>query len=417
MNTTTGKVAFLFFVDAINNHNKYYRMSDNGDGTFTSEYGRVGAKGQIKKYPMNKWDVLYDQKIRKGYIDQTDFHEVKIAVADNGGYKPIPDAKVAAMIGEIQRYADIVMKTNYSVKANEVSQSMVDEARDILFNLNRTKDRISVTLFNDELLELFSVIPRAMKNVSDYLAHDMTDYDEILNREQKLLDVMAQQVGQYTTLAQRKVQPQHLKNEGDPEITVLEAYGLDVRSCTPEEEANIKKFLTAESADLFDCAFRVHNKKTDKRFDDYCKREHIGKRDIHFLYHGSRNENWWGITTGGLLLNPKAITNGKMFGNGSYFAPRAKKSIHYTDLRGEIYTKGNSDVGYLAVFKVGYKKPYDVYSWTSAYSRLCWKDMERMQTDATFAHKGTGMLVNDEIVVYREEQCTIQYLIRLKTRR
>lgn len=411
MNTQTQKdVAFLFFVDAINNHNKYYRMSNNGDDTFTAEYGRVGARGQLKQYPMSRWDTVYDQKIRKGYVDQTDIHEVKV-VAD-GGYKPIADDMVRRVIDELQRYANSVIKSNYSVSANEVSPAMVEEARDILFALNRTKHRCSLTLFNDELLKLFSVIPRAMRNVSDCLAQSPDDYDEIICREQKVLDVMAQQVGQYSSLSKRMKQADS-SEYGDPDHTILEAYGLDIRPCTDEENENIKRFLTPESADLFDCAFRVHNKETDEAFEKYCKREHIGKRNIHFLYHGSRNQNWWGITTNGLVLNPKAIINGKMFGNGCYFAPRAKKSIHYTDLRGEIYTKGNSDTGYLAVFKVAYKKPFDVYSWDSSYSYMNWNTMKSKGTDATFAHKGS-MLVNDEVIIYREEQCTLQYLIKLK---
>lgn len=136
---TNSKVAFLFFVDAVNNHNKFYRMIDNGDDTFTAEYGRVGAHGQLKQYPMSRWNTVYDQKIRKGYVDQTDIHEVKV-VAD-GGYKPIADDMVRRIIDELQRYANSVIKSNYSVSANEVSPAMVEEARDILFALNRTKHR------------------------------------------------------------------------------------------------------------------------------------------------------------------------------------------------------------------------------------------------------------------------------------
>ena len=407
---TNSKVAFLFFVDAVNNHNKFYRMIDNGDDTFTAEYGRVGAHGQLKRYPMAKWDSVYKKKISKGYIDQTDIHEVKVVV--NSGYKPITDEKVRRVVDELQRYANSVIKSNYSVSANEVSPTMIDEARDILYSLNRTKHRCSLKLFNDELLNLFSVIPRAMKNVSDYLAKSCDDYDKIICREQKVLDVMAQQVGQYSSLSKRMKQADSLE-DGNSDQTILDAYGLDLRLCTDDENENIKRFLTPESADLFDCAFRVHNKETDEAFEKYCKWEHIGKRNIHFLYHGSRNQNWWGIATNGLVLNPKAIINGKMFGNGCYFAPRAKKSIHYTDLRGEIYTRGNSDTGYLAVFKVAYKNPLDVYSWDSSYSHMNWNSMKNKGTDATFAHKGT-MLVNDEVVIYREEQCTMQYLIRLK---
>lgn len=55
---------------------------------------------------------------------------------------------------------------------------------------------------------------------------------------------------------------------GDPDHTILEAYGLDMRPCTDDENENIKRFLTPESADLFDCAFRVHNKETDEAFEN-----------------------------------------------------------------------------------------------------------------------------------------------------
>ena len=60
---TNSKVAFLFFVDAVNNHNKFYRMIDNGDDTFTAEYGRVGAHGQLKQYPMSRWDTVTRSKL------------------------------------------------------------------------------------------------------------------------------------------------------------------------------------------------------------------------------------------------------------------------------------------------------------------------------------------------------------------
>lgn len=33
--------------------------------------------------------------------------------------------------------------------------------------------------------------------------------------------------------------------------------------------------------------------------------------------------------------------------------------------------------------------------------------------DAVFAHKGSS-LINDEVIIYREEQLTIQYLIELQ---
>lgn len=37
-----------------NNNNKFYNMHNNGNGTFTAHYGRIGAKGSIKIYPISK---------------------------------------------------------------------------------------------------------------------------------------------------------------------------------------------------------------------------------------------------------------------------------------------------------------------------------------------------------------------------
>ena len=54
-----------------NNNNKYYRMIPKGD-TFDVEYGRVGASCQHASYPISQWDKKYNEKIKKGYVDQTD---------------------------------------------------------------------------------------------------------------------------------------------------------------------------------------------------------------------------------------------------------------------------------------------------------------------------------------------------------
>ena len=49
-------------------HNKFYKMTENGDGTFTARYGAIGTLGATKTYPMSKWPSIYNEKIRKGYI-------------------------------------------------------------------------------------------------------------------------------------------------------------------------------------------------------------------------------------------------------------------------------------------------------------------------------------------------------------
>lgn len=51
--------------------NKYYNFHDNGDGTFTATYGRIGSTKQQAIYSSPMWDVKLKEKLKKGYRDVT----------------------------------------------------------------------------------------------------------------------------------------------------------------------------------------------------------------------------------------------------------------------------------------------------------------------------------------------------------
>lgn len=58
-----------------------------------------------------------------------------------------------------------------------------------------------------------------------------------------------------------------------------------------------------------------------------------------------------------------------------------------------------------------YNNAKDIYTWTS--SMTGYRASNIFPNDAVFAHKGSS-LINDEVIIYREEQLTIQYLIELQ---
>ena len=60
-------------------------------------------------------------------------------------------------------------------------------------------------------------------------------------------------------------------------------------------------------------------------------------------------------------------------------------------------------------------KPYDVYSHSNNVGNMTYDMLKRVAsgTHCLHAHAGS-MLHNDEIVVYKESQITIQYLVELK---
>ena len=400
------KPRYLVMVTAYANNNKYYKQIPHGN-TWTAEYGRIGSSSQRREYPMSQWNSKYNEKIRKGYVDQSDLVEdlIQVQKPKQLEYKEIENKVIAEIVERLQEMAKQAISDNYTISSNKVTQAMVDEAQEILTGLLDIPD---VDTFNDILLKLFTVIPRRMGNVKDYLVKSTEDFAKIIQREQDLLDVMRGQVVQKQIMDDTKDNGDN-KNEN----TILEQLGLEFDECNDKDIAVIKDAL-GSCADRFYKAWKVKNVKTQERFEKFVKENNI--KNTKLLFHGSRNENWWSIINTGLVLKPtNAVITGKMFGYGIYYAPKARKSLGYTSLDGSYWVRGNSKSGFMALMDVAYGKPYDVYSFDSKYYNFNYDRLQEACNGANclHAHEGT-MLRNDEIIVYKEDQCTIRYLIELR---
>lgn len=397
---------YLIMVTTANN-NKYYNCFPEGD-QFRVEYGRVDATKTTAYYPMSKWDSQIKSKIKKGYQDVTDLKKDLVeeisSTNPESPYKDIENAAVKAIVEKLQNLARETINKNYTVKASAVTQDMVDAAQKIIDSLANYSSTIDE--FNNNLLKLFAVIPRKMGDVRNYLASKSDDFAKIISKEQDLLDVMRGQI--------------YIKPENEPveivekkQQTILEELGLEIEEATTDDVALIKTLMN-ESVDKFRKAWRVTNLKTQKRFDSFVTDNNI--KNTKLLFHGSRSENFWSIIKTGLVLRPtNAVITGKMFGYGCYYAPKCAKSIGYTSLSGSYWAHGGNNTAYMALFDVAYGTPYDVYDFDSKYYNLDYDKLQQFKAGANclHAHADKGMLRNDEIVVYKEEQMTIKYLIEI----
>jgi poly [ADP-ribose] polymerase len=397
---------YLIMVTTANN-NKYYNLFPDGD-RFRVEYGRVDATKTTAYYPMSKWNSQISSKLKKGYQDVTDLKKdlVQEISASNpeSPYKEIENTAVRAIVDKLQAMARETISKNYTVKASAVTQDMVDAAQKIIDAL--ANNSTTTEEFNNNLLKLFTVIPRKMGNVRDYLADKTEDFAHIISKEQDLLDVMRGQI--YVKQDDEPVETVEKKQH-----TVLEELGLVMEEADADDVALIKT-LMRESVGKFRKAWRVTNLKTQGRFDKFVAEN--GIKDTRLLFHGSRSENFWSIIKTGLVLRPtNAVITGKMFGYGCYYAPKCAKSIGYTSLSGSYWAHGGNNVAYMALFDVAYGTPYDVYNFDSKYYNLDYNRLQQFKPGANclHAHSDRGMLRNDEIVVYKEEQMTIKYLIEI----
>lgn len=400
------------------NNNKYYNMFDNGDGTFTVKYGRVGASEQTRSYSISQWNKKYNEKINKGYQDVTNLQEDLIEKEEkkkDNTYREIQNKVISELVDKLQSLARATVSENYKVKANAVTQKMVDTAQELLDSLVDFKG--TVDEFNEQLIKLFTIIPRKMGNVNEYLIRDIDDIQHKIIEEADILDTMRGQV--YVKDLSNKDEENDIPQN---DMTILEALGLEIEEVT-DSEVNMIKNLMGQNSDKFVKAYKAKHIVSNKKFEEYKKEKNITNTEL--LWHGSRNRNWFSIMSQSLKIRPAGVaTNGSLFGSeGIYFANNVMKSRNYCGLRGSYWVSGNDDTGYVALFETAYgDNPYDVYSFSSEYYNMNEKRLNEKKKGATclHAHAGTKLdgswsqLVNDEIIFYNENAVTIRYLVEIK---
>lgn len=395
MNNENCKVCYLIKIDSYNNNNKYYQMTHvSGEPYFIAKYGRVGSSGMQKKYPIISWDKVLHEKLENGYVQR----EVSF-VAENKEkkYSEITNYFVADLVKRLKEWSSNVIKEEYDIKVSLVTSSMLEEAKSLIEKMSQENN---LTVFNQLLVKLFSVVPRRIEgHVSDKLARTEKDFSSIILRENELLNIMKGEV------------KLNLLNETYKNKTILDALEIEIEPVTEKEEDEILSHLHYDTRMLYKAGYKIINRKSEKKFQEYCENEMI--TNIQYLYHGSRNENFWNIISNGLYLNPIAPINGKMFGKGIYFANLSKKSVKYTSLKGALYTGWTSNTGFLSIFKVAVGKSLDIYEWSPDMSQYTEKTIKETGNNSVFAHKGKS-LINDEIVIYNEAAASIQYLIELE---
>lgn len=388
---------YLIFVEGDTNHNKFYEMVPNGESGFTVKYGRVGARVSECTYGASDFDKKLREKLKKGYKDVTDLHKKTTSAKWLEEKDPLCQDLVSFLLSvACQKIAE-----NYDCEAEALTQEMVDKAQ---VCLSAIQSGMPINDFNAKLEELFQILPRKMNNVSSWLARsdaDVSDLQDILSREQNLLDTLAGQVKANSVM--KKV-----SNDGK-QTTVLGAFNTAIRIATDEEKKIVYDKLGSYKSQVYQI-YAVSNENTNKKFDAW--KGNSAHTDL--LWHGSRTENWLSITVTGLCLKPNAITTGHMFGYGIYFAPSLSKSAGYTDKLGSRWANGHGGRAFLGLFEVHTGKSYKVKDHTYEYNSMSLSKLHaKGDYDSLWADSSWGMLRADEVIVYDDSQATIRYLVEL----
>lgn len=390
-----------------NNNNKFYHMHAPVGGKFTVEYGRIGGTGGFGGRVMScvyddwQWDQVYANRIAHGYKDISDQYfalQGEIPEKTEDEEKPEKVTFTTKIMTMLKSFVSRFMESNYTVKAENITSAMVKEADRILGILQNQASAGSVASFNRVLCDLWMTIPRAMYNTRSLIASSADDFDRIVRREANYIDTVR-------SLVCDTVRIDPAKSRAMKTVSgYCDTHGITISGTTASEDEMLKGMMGGD-AHRFVRAYRVSNRPQEERFAEYAGK----KGNVRKLFHGTVNENIYSIIGNGLLLNPNARITGKMFGNGSYFAPKAGKSIGYTSLDGSYWANGRSRSAFLLVFDVAMGNVYN----TSTYDRK-WEERGFLNRyDSVHAHAGS-MLRNDEIIVYNEAASCIRYMIEIR---
>lgn len=375
---------FLIFVDVKDGvqSNKFYDMSDNGDGTFTAEYGRVGSSKTSHTYPISKWNSKLNSKLRKGYEDITELKRASTVVNSNSG-----NTVFNQFFDILSQYTKSTISTNYLVdKCSDAQLKKSQELIDTLTSVKSTSDA------NDLLLALYKVIPRKMDNVNNYLVSDISNVPALVKSNRDLLKSMDSSNIIHTT---------------DP----FKELNIVFEEVSKKELKIIEGIINPSNNTRYKIhkVYKVTQNSRIKHFEKFISKEDNPKTEL--LIHGTRNPNVLSILKQGLLIRPSnaAYISGAAYGNGVYHSAHTAKSMGYTGReRDAIFLIQDVHIGNPYTYKGWYRDGKDI-----SRSQMNYKDLKSMGYDSLYVKEGDGLL-NSEYIVYDHNQTVTKFIVHFK---
>lgn len=368
--------------------NKFYRMKDNDNGTFTVEYGRIGGNTATETYPISRWDSKYSEKVKKGYRDVSD-----LKVEGPTGDYLFENSEIEHFYRTFSKYTKENTGRNYTIAVGAVTKAMIDEAQSVLNELVKYPDK---DRFNKYLLDLYTVLPRRMDDVRYHLLTGNEDEKKLaalITKEQDVLDSLSSSV---------------VTNVVAPDTKFGDSLGIEIDIET--NPANLKRVSdlidpTNSSGRKIHKVYRIKNRVRTQAFNDWMTNQ-INKR-IDLLIHGTRNPNIFSILRSGLLVRPTNAVAfaGSAYGDGVYHSAHTDKSMGYTGYDPD-------KIFFLQEVHMG--KPFEYEGWYRGNDfKLEYDELKKRGYDSTYVKPGNG-LRNSEYIVYKSDQTVTSYLVWMR---
>jgi poly [ADP-ribose] polymerase len=414
----------LVYADIVDNHNKVWigELHDNGD--VITKWGRIRADVmenlQSKTFSGAGESFLLKkerEKLNKGYTaakvvsGSTGAGDTAKSVAANN-LQQIAREQLAKNHPELGKLIDRLVKANihnitsqtnitfnaatglFQTPLGVVTPEGVTEARDLLVEIKKAL----IDRKNSALLKLVSnylrIVPQDV-GMKFRVESVFPDVDAV----QKQADILDSLEASYKAMIATPVKA------GDTKTKVEQVFAADLDVLTdPRETRRLEDFYHKSMKSMHGYGhvkirqmFTVDVQEMSKSYDSK-----LGN-DTE-VYHGTSQANLLSILKSGLKTSPpsSAYIAGKMFGNGIYGAINSSKSLGYTFGR---WGGGGGDSGWLFVCDFAMGK---IHEPTSTLNH------PPSGHDSVWAKAHKVRLNHDELIVYRNNQVRIKYLLECK---
>ena len=379
------------------NHNKYYEMQETSE-CIQVKYGRVDQSCIEITKPISQWSSLVKSKVKKGYVDVTEFVAVVKDDKQQSNNIIYTQELYDIFLKKMMDYRDGLVSATYTVKATQVTRRQLEQAQLYINDLAQVGEDYDTQHVNDLLLKLYTVIPRYMRKVQDYLLPNIT-LNKLVEQEQDKLDALSSQVIEDID---KNIEACTDKPTINTIANTLNITIEVIKDC-PEDIKYITKQLGNKIKGLFKVGIPKHKDKFKSYIESNAQRQN---NNCRHLIHGTRCSSVIPIIEQGMKIRPSGNYHfsGKVYGDGVYFSEVTSKSLGYT---------GYDNDKVLLIYKVFVGNPYVYKGWYRGNDfNLCYDELKQRGYDSTFVEAGNGLL-NSEIIVYKEEQCYLEYIIWL----
>lgn len=405
----------LIFAEVQTNNNKFWNGKLYDDGSVVTEWGRIGMTSQSKTFPNEGERFLtkkMNEKLKKGYTELKVVSDAPLSskTVDKGALQRVARDNInvscptlTALIDRLVKHNVHTITSNTSITYNAatglfstplgiVTLEGITEARDLLAEIKNSSVRNDS--FFKNVSKYLRIIPRdlGMKINKDSIFINPKEFDDQLN----ILDSLESSYAVITKAPERTNDssdvPEKIFNVTINTLTDSSQWDRIVRNFESTNKST-HGYTHRKIKNIY--VLDIH--EMTKNFD-----EKLGS--IIEVYHGTSGANVLSIMKDGLKTSPPSTASiaGKAFGNGIYGATCASKSLGYTFGR---WGGSTTDFGYMFICDFAMGKSYYPNTVTSHIPS---------GYDSCYALAAKTGFLNDELIVYKNNQVRIKYLLEIQ---